>query len=96
MFPTTTKPIGEVVTGEDPVKGEDAVEGDAVTGGKSPRKQADPKRRRPKHACMSVLSFFGRVKKPRRYRPGTVAVREIKKYQKSTELLIRKLPFHRL
>lgn len=28
-----------------------------------------------------------------RYRPGTVALREIRKYQKSTELLIRKLPF---
>ena len=32
----------------------------------------------------------------RRYRPGTVALREIRKYQKSTELLIRKLPFARL
>ena len=38
----------------------------------------------------------GKVRKPRRYRPGTVALREIKKYQKSTELLIRKLPFQRL
>ena len=33
---------------------------------------------------------------PFRYRPGTVALREIRKYQKSTELLIRKLPFQRL
>ncbi|KAM4019159.1 uncharacterized protein ACNLHF_028501 isoform 3-T3 [Anomaloglossus baeobatrachus] len=32
----------------------------------------------------------------RRYRPGTVALREIRKYQKSTELLIRKAPFARL
>lgn len=31
-----------------------------------------------------------------RYRPGTVALREIRKYQKSTDLLIRKLPFARL
>ncbi|KAG4142644.1 hypothetical protein ERO13_D06G142066v2, partial [Gossypium hirsutum] len=38
----------------------------------------------------------GGVKKPHRYRPGTVALREIQKYQKSTELLIRKLPFQRL
>ena len=30
------------------------------------------------------------------YRPGTVALREIRRYQKSTELLIRKLPFQRL
>ncbi len=36
------------------------------------------------------------MKKPHRYRPGTVALREIRKYQKSTELLIRKLPFQRL
>ncbi|CAI8602145.1 unnamed protein product [Vicia faba] len=38
----------------------------------------------------------GGVKKPHRYRPGTVALCEIHKYQKSTELLIRKLPFQRL
>ena len=38
----------------------------------------------------------GGVKKPHRYRPGTVALREIRKYQKSTDLLIRKLPFQRL
>ena len=35
----------------------------------------------------------GGVKKPHRYRPGTVALHEIRRYQKSTELLIRKLPF---
>lgn len=37
-----------------------------------------------------------KLKKPRRYRPGTVALRQIRKYQKSTDLLIRKLPFQRL
>ena len=36
------------------------------------------------------------VKKPHRFKPGTVALREIRKYQKSTDLLIRKLPFQRL
>jgi histone H3 len=35
------------------------------------------------------------VKKPHRYRPGTVALREIRRYQKTTELLFRKLPFQR-
>jgi histone H3 len=35
-------------------------------------------------------------KKPHRFRPGTVALREIRKYQKSTDLLIRKRPFQRL
>lgn len=38
----------------------------------------------------------GGLKKPHRYKPGTVALREIKKYQKSTDLLIRKLPFQRI
>ncbi|TIA88290.1 hypothetical protein E3P99_02678 [Wallemia hederae] len=36
----------------------------------------------------------GEVRK--RYRPGTAALREIRKYQKSTDLLIQKLPFSRL
>ena len=36
------------------------------------------------------------LKKSHRFRPGTVCLREIRKYQKSTELLIRKLPFQRL
>ena len=36
------------------------------------------------------------IKKPHRYRPGTVALREIRKFQKSTELLIRKLPFQKV
>ena len=38
----------------------------------------------------------GGVKKCYRYRPGTVALKQIRQYQKSTELLIRKLPFQRL
>ena len=38
----------------------------------------------------------GRNRKKRRYRPGTRALREIVRYQKSTELLIRKIPFLRL
>jgi histone H3 len=37
-----------------------------------------------------------KVRKPHRYRPGTVALRQIRKYQKNTDLLIRKLPFQRL
>ncbi|CAO2161450.1 unnamed protein product [Urochloa humidicola] len=50
------------------------------TGGKASRKQP----------------ATGGVKKPHRFRPGTVALHEIRKYQKSTELLIRKLAFQRL
>ena len=36
------------------------------------------------------------MKKPHRYRPGTVALREIRRFQKTTDLLIRKAPFQRL
>ena len=35
-------------------------------------------------------------RKPRKYRPGTVVLREIRRYQKSSELLIRRMPFQRL
>jgi histone H3 len=34
--------------------------------------------------------------KTHRFRPGTVALREIRRYQKSTNNLIRRLPFQRL
>ena len=36
------------------------------------------------------------IKRPHRFRPGTVALREIRRYQRSTDLLIRWLPFQRL
>ncbi len=48
-----------------------------------------------KHAA-SQANNAGGVKKAHRFHPGTVALREIRRYQKSTELLIRKLPFQRL
>lgn len=38
----------------------------------------------------------GGIKRPYRYRPGTVALREIRRYQKTTELLIGKMPFQRV
>eukprot|EP00918_Siedleckia_nematoides_P079789 GHVU01174813.1.p1 GENE.GHVU01174813.1~~GHVU01174813.1.p1 ORF type:complete len:137 (+),score=11.85 GHVU01174813.1:43-453(+) len=60
------------------------------TGGKAPRKQLASK------AARKSAPVTGGLKKPHRYRPGTVALREIRKYQKSTELLLRKLPFQRL
>ncbi|PVD26289.1 hypothetical protein C0Q70_13959 [Pomacea canaliculata] len=47
-------------------------------------------------AVRKSIPSTGGVKKPHRYRPGTVALRVIRRYQKSTELLIRKLPFQRL
>ncbi|KAL0595904.1 histone H3.3, partial [Plecturocebus cupreus] len=45
---------------------------------------------------LAMCALYWRGKKPHRYRPGTVAPREIRRYQKSTEFLIRKLPFQRL
>ena len=63
-------------------------------GGKAPRKQFTTK---------NLLKAGGKnphctrgIKKPRRYQPGTVTLWEIRRYQKSTELFIRKLPFNRL
>ncbi|XP_050359289.1 uncharacterized protein LOC126779420 [Nymphalis io] len=60
------------------------------TGGKTPHKQLAIKLAR------KSAPATGGVKKLHRYRPGNVVHREIRRYQKSTELLIRKLPFQRL
>ena len=49
--------------------------------GKAPRSQVNTGTKKRKH---------------RRYKPGTVALREIRRFQKSTELLIRRMPFQRL
>ena len=55
----------------------------------------------PRRALAAKLSkksgpVVAEQKKPHRYRPGTVALREIRRYQKTTDLLIRKRPFQRL
>lgn len=60
------------------------------TGGKAPRKQLATK------AARNSAPSAGGLKKAHRYRPGTVALRDIRRYQKSTELLIRRIPFQRL
>ena len=67
------------------------------TGGKAPRKELATKAAR-MTANFYGANFYGAgtMRRPHRYRPGTVALRQIRKYQKSTELLIRKLPFQRL
>ena len=73
-------------------------------GSNLPRKTLSPEQAR-KNAARAVAAAqknignppkTGGLKKPMRYRPGTVALREIQRYQKTTELLIRKLPFSRL
>ena len=60
------------------------------TGGKAPRKQLATK------VARRSAPATGGIKKPHRYRPGTVMLREIRRYLKSTDLLIRKLPFQSL
>ena len=60
------------------------------TGGKAPRKQLATK------AARKSAPTAGGVKKPHRYRPGTVALREIRRYQNRPERLSRKPPFQRL
>lgn len=61
------------------------------TGGKAPRKQVASK-----SARKMAPAFAGGIKKPHRFRPGTVALREIRRYQKSTEMLIRRSAFQRV
>ena len=69
--------------------------------GKRPRKtllvaQAQKNAQKAIKAGKRIPGGTGGLKRPMRYRPGTVALREIQRYQKTTELLIRKLPFNRL
>lgn len=59
-------------------------------------KKVNGQNRMSKHLSKNTQQAQGNVKKPHRYRPGTCALREIRKYQKSTELLIPKMPFQRL
>ena len=60
-------------------------------GGKQPRKKILTKAARKANPTLPAG-----IKKPHRFRPGTVALHEICCYQKSTALLIRRLPFQRL
>jgi histone H3 len=64
------------------------------TGGKAPRKQLATLAA--KAAARKEVLAQGGVNKPKRYRPGEVALKEIRKYQKTTEPLMRRLPFQRL
>ncbi|KAI9704669.1 MAG: centromeric DNA-binding histone H3-like protein cse4 [Bogoriella megaspora] len=72
------------------------------TGGKSTGGKTIAGPSRSNYASSSRRSFGVQpgdplpAKKARRYKPGTLALREIRRYQKSTELLMQKLPFARL
>lgn len=74
------------------------------TAGKGPAKQAKSKKA-PRQQYLEAMQKAKKSRKSKskkvkksghRYRPGTVALREIRRYQKSTDLLIRKAPFQRL
>jgi histone H3 len=54
------------------------------------------KRKSYKEKGTAKATDLGILKKPHRYRPGIVALREIRRFQQSTDLLIRKAPFQRL
>ncbi|GAA5956346.1 hypothetical protein JCM8115_001692 [Rhodotorula mucilaginosa] len=66
--------------------------GAAAAAGKAPRKTTGGKTR-PGQAAPPAQPA---PRKPHRFRPGTVALREIRFFQKSTNLLLRRLPFARL
>ncbi|KAB7502841.1 histone H3.3 type 2 [Armadillidium nasatum] len=57
------------------------------TGGKGPRKQLSTKTAR------KSAPTTGGVKKPHRYRPGTVALREIRRYQKKYRIVDPQIAF---
>ena len=61
------------------------------TGGKAPRGHF-----RTQHGVKVGRTVTGGVRKPRKWKWGTRALREIRRYQKGYELLIRKVPFQRL
>ncbi len=68
------------------------------SGGKAPRFALATMAARVKaaRAGWKILRHTGGMKKPHHYHPGIVALCEIRCFQKSTELLIRKAPFQRL
>lgn len=67
---------------------------------KKQKENASPSKKQKKHQQKSKkkapADADGDNVRKRRARPGTVALREIRKYQKSTDLLLRKLPFSRV
>ena len=59
-------------------------------------RERPPRKLIPAKLAKKNKTSTGAIKKPHRYRPGTVALRQIRKFQKSMELLCRKLCVARL
>ena len=82
---------------QDPKKADPKLKPKPVGGGKGPRTSATSIKNQRQARRQGGGGGPAPADPPkRRYRPGTVALREIRRYQKSTELLIRKAPFARL
>ncbi|KAL6122573.1 hypothetical protein NUSPORA_00339 [Nucleospora cyclopteri] len=45
---------------------------------------------------LELISSLQAASKPKKFKPGTLALKEIRKYQKSTDLLLRKMTFKRV
>ena len=72
-----------------------------LPGGKSPRKVLATKaavkgKRKFLLTTKKSKKAAPGIKKARKFRPGTVALRDIKRYQKVADLLLRRAPFQRL
>lgn len=70
------------------------VPSEQISGGIIPRQQLTTKNT--EVPTRNIKASHGYVMRPQRYSPGVVALREIRRYQKSTELIIPKSPFQRL
>lgn len=100
--PTTAEEENVLESGEDDQEPEEAEAGpsNAAPATVSSRKKRKPsgiakggRRPRPSNVQPGDPTPQGRR---RRYRPGTAAIKEIRRYQRSYDLLLRKLPFARL
>ncbi|KAI8853359.1 histone-fold-containing protein [Chytridium lagenaria] len=76
--------------------GDSAQKGKKKLAAPSPSRASRSKPSTPKSSKKAARKSLPSAAKKHRYRPGTVALREIRRYQKSTDLLLRKLPFGRL
>lgn len=94
QLPDTVLPsVGAVFA---PAAKKPRVSGKGIKGVKKPRKSGKKKNIADFALDVATGVVLGKPKRTRRYKRGTKALREIKMYQKSTELLVSKLPFQRL
>ncbi|KAI9813747.1 MAG: centromeric DNA-binding histone H3-like protein cse4 [Pycnora praestabilis] len=66
------------------------------TGVKTPNRRSSGKKVPRRSSGVEPGDPLPRPRKAHRYKPGTLALKEIRRYQKSTDLLLLKLPFSRL